>query len=250
MLQFTQSGHQQMDNDAPSASSLLAGNKPTTEVGRVYNEIFDAVMDRRLLPGAKLTETTLCTIFTCSRTVIRGALAALAHDKIVNIEVNRGAFVRQPDVKETADIFELRREIECLIIHKLLALDNLDDHLDHLERMVQREREAFESGKRISWIRLSNAFHVEMTKILQNDVLTELMHTLCARSTLIIAYQDIAGEHACSFFEHQEILDLLRARNRTGALQAMQHHLEACEKRPSNTSAKPDPWQAFSIQRS
>lgn len=63
MLQIGRYGSSHLDTDAPSASSLLEGAKPDSDIGRVYSEIFDAVMDRRLLPGAKLTETTLCDIF-------------------------------------------------------------------------------------------------------------------------------------------------------------------------------------------
>lgn len=251
MLKINQYGNSHLDTDAPSASSLLEGSKPDTEVGRVYNEIFDAVMDRRLLPGTKLTETTLCDIFSCSRTVVRGALAALAHDKIVSLEANRGAFVWQPDSKETEDIFELRRDVECLIIDKLLRLPDLPEKLKTLYDMVARERQAYESGKRISWIRLSNAFHVEMARLLNNQVLTELMHMLCARTSLIIAYHDTPGERACSFFEHEDILNRLSHFDRDGTLKAMTQHLQACEHRINDLDgeAEPDPWQAFSVQR-
>lgn len=253
MLQINQYGNSQLDYDAPSASSLLEGSKADSEVGRVYNEIFDAVMDRRLLPGTKLTETALCKVFTCSRTVVRGALAALAHDKIVSLEANRGAFVWKPESKETEEIFEMRRDIECLIVNKLLQLPNLHEKLQRLYDMVARERQAFESGKRISWIRLSNAFHVEMAKLLNNHVLTELMHMLCARTSLIIAYHDTPGEQACSFFEHEEILNLLSNYDQEGALQAITYHLQACEHRVNdlNDKAQPNlnPWLAFSIQR-
>lgn len=177
-------------------------------------------------------------------------MAALAHDKIVSIEANRGAFVWKPEAKETMDIFELRRDVECLIIEKLLKLPDLNEKLQTLYAMVARERDAFESGKRISWIRLSNAFHVEMARLLDNQVLTELMHMLCARTSLIIAYHDTPGERACSFFEHEDILNLLSNYDRDGALRAMQHHLEACEHRMSDVDeVQPDPWQAFSVQR-
>src|SRR5690606_8501081 len=71
------------DIAAPKASSLLEGWQGGGEVDRVYADIFDAVMDRRLLPGAKLTELALCEIFSCSRATVRAALAQLAHDKIV-----------------------------------------------------------------------------------------------------------------------------------------------------------------------
>ncbi|WJJ93858.1 GntR family transcriptional regulator [Neopusillimonas aromaticivorans] len=90
MLYLDQRSDSYPESTAPSASSLLGSSGHVSEVDRVYAEIFDAVMDRRLLPGAKLTESTLCEIFNCSRATVRSALAQLGHDKIVVLEPNRG----------------------------------------------------------------------------------------------------------------------------------------------------------------
>ncbi|MBP6020194.1 MAG: GntR family transcriptional regulator [Burkholderiaceae bacterium] len=237
---------------APSASSLLSGPPVGggPEIARVYNDVFDAVMDRRLLPGAKLTEAALCDIFQCSRATVRAALSQLAHDRIVVIQPNRGAFVWEPSAKETKDVFGMRRALECMVIDMLLALPDLDDRLAPLYDMVALERKAFECGDRISWIRLSNAFHVELARLLDNDVLTETLHSLCARSTLIIAYYDTPGDKACSYIEHAALLDLLRQGDGAGARAAMAHHLEDCEDRMQDHDAGPvDPWLSFGVKR-
>ena len=84
-----------------------------------------------------------------------------------------------------------------------------------------------------------------------NDELTELMHTLCARTTLIIAYHDTPGEQACSFYEHKEILDKLSQGDADGAHLAMHHHLSDCEHRMSEAGdgSAADPWLALSVKR-
>jgi DNA-binding GntR family transcriptional regulator len=278
--------------EAPKGSSLRgASHGPSPSAGaraeadRVYGEIFDAVMDRRLLPGAKLTEATLCSIFSCSRSVVRSALSQLAHDKIVVIEPNRGAFVWQPGAKETRDIFQMRRALECTLVDLLLATPGLAQRLKPLYDMVEGERKAFERGDRISWLRLSNAFHVEMARLLDNDVLTAVLQSLCARTTLIIAYYDTSDVPAkgsstpdastrdatkrgakkrdtstpatstldattCSYIEHQDILDKLSRNDAEGAKAAMQHHLEDCERRMNGPGKGPvNPWLAFSVKR-
>src|SRR5690606_21305594 len=209
MLCLDQHADSGSDIAAPRASSLLEGGRGGSEVDRVHAEIFDAVMDRRLLPGAKLTESALCEIFSCSRATVRAALAQLAHDKIVVLKPNRGAFVWRPTESEMRDVFELRRDIECLLIDKLLAFPDLAQRLQALRHMVSHEKQAFECGDRISWLRLSNAFHVKLAQLAGNEVLTELMHSLCSRTTLIIAYRDTPGGSTCSYAEHERILDLL-----------------------------------------
>lgn len=252
MLHLTSRHDVSASLEAPKASSWRASYSTgeRTDIDRVYDDIFDAVMDRRLLPGAKLTEATLCKVFSCSRSTVRAALSALAHNKIVDIEPNRGAFVWQPGAKETRDIFEMRRRMECMIIDMLLALPDLPARLKPLYAMVTRERQAFECGDRVSWIRLSNAFHVDMAHLLDNTVLTEIMHSLCARTTLIIALHDTPGESACSYIEHEAILDKLSGGDAEGAKAAMHHHLADCEERMDPAQHKPaDPWLAFSVKR-
>lgn len=252
MLHLTSHHDVTGDLQAPKASSWRASsnNGERTEVDRVYDDIFDAVMDRRLLPGAKLTEAALCKIFACSRNTVRLALSALAHNKIVDLEPNRGAFVWQPDAKETQDVFEMRRRLECMMIDMLLALPDLPQRLRPLYDMVARERQAFESGDRISWIRLSNAFHVEMAHLLGNGVLTEFMHSLCARTTLVIALHDQPRESACSYLEHEDILNKLSQGDAAGACRAMHHHLSDVQTRVEGSQNKPkDPWLAFSVKR-
>lgn len=234
---------------APKASSLLEGGLGGGEVDRVYADIFDAVMDRRLLPGAKLTEAALCEVFACSRATVRAALAQLAHDKIVVLRPNRGAFVWRPSQLEMRDVFELRRDMECLLIDKLAALPETAGRLQPLRGMVRQERQAFECGDRISWLRLSNAFHVKLAQLAGNEVLTELMHSLCSRTTLIIAYRDVPAASTCSYTEHEHILDLLAAGDGAACREAMSRHLRDCEARMLEAPPGPvDPWAAFSVK--
>lgn len=237
------------EGSAPRASSLLRQHGSSNEVERVYDEIFDAVMDRRLLPGAKLTEAALCRAFSCSRATVRTALAQLAQHKIVMIRPNRGAIVWQPGAKETEDVFEMRRAAEGLVIDKLIAAGGRRTLLEPLYEMVARERAAFGRGDRVSWIRLSNAFHVKMADLAGNHALAELMHSLCARSTIIIAHHDTPGEQTCSYIEHEQILNLLAAGDREGVMAAMNDHLLDCEHRIKEPKANvADPWAAFNAQ--
>ena len=239
------------DLQAPRASSLRASGPAgaSSDVDRVYGEIFDAAMDRRLLPGAKLTESALCAAFDCSRGTVRGALARLAHDKLVVIEPNRGAYVWQAGAKEVRDVFAMRRALEWIVIDMLTALDDVAQRLMPLREMVDREQRAFEQGDRISWLRLSNAFHVELARVLDNEVLTEMLAGLCARTTLIIALGDTSAGSACSYLEHRDILDCIERRDAVGARAAMDHHLKDCEERMDVAGApESDPWPVLQRQ--
>ena len=102
--------------------------------------------------------------------------------------------------------------------------------------MIEREEQASDSGDRVGWNRLSNAFHVELARLIDNHVLFDIMNTLCARSSLIVAVFDaqrhekrVINPHTHS--EHREILDLLVNGKRNRVVKVMRKHLSACVER-------------------
>src|SRR3977135_1091193 len=82
--------------------------KPPSRWSGTYTRLRDAIFAHRLAPGIKLPEDELASIYAVSRTVIRSALQALAHDRLVRLEPNRGAFVAQPSQTEAREFLERR----------------------------------------------------------------------------------------------------------------------------------------------
>lgn len=222
---------------APTTSSLILEERHDSELFRVYASILDGITDHVLLPGKKLTESDLCRQMVCSRNTVRSALSLLAHDKIVDLQPNRGAFVHVPDLKEMQDVFNTRIELETMIMNQLIDLPDLETRLRPLYEMIDREAEASANGDRVRWNRLANAFHVELVRLLDNDVLFEIMNTLCARSSLIVAvfgershgHSHKTGNHTHN--EHREILDLLVSGKRNRAVKLLRRHLGGCMER-------------------
>ncbi|WP_373741069.1 GntR family transcriptional regulator [Neisseria sp.] len=215
---------------APASSSLIPEERHDAELSRVYAEILDKITDHELLPGKKLTESELCRQLACSRNTVRNALSLLAHDKIVDLQPNRGAFVHMPDLKEIRDVYNTRIELDCMVTDMLLAMPDIAERLQPLYALIDLEEKATESGDRVSWNRLANAFHVELVRVLGNDVLLEIVNTLCARSALIVAVVDHKNpdKRSNSHSEHREILDLLSAGKRTRLQNLMRRHLAGC----------------------
>lgn len=225
---------------APTTSSLILEERHDSELFRVYALILDGITDQVLLPGKKLTESELCRQMVCSRNTVRGALSLLAHDKIVDLQPNRGAFVHVPDLKEMQDVFNARIEMETMILNILADLPDLETRLKPLYAMIRREEEASGRGARVGWNRLSNAFHVELARLVGNDVLFDIMNTLCARSSLIVAVAGVHREekHAINTHthsEHREILDLLLAGRRNRVVKILRRHLGNCMERLEKT---------------
>lgn len=71
-----------------------------------------AITQGALRPGEKILEDAIAAHFEVSRTVVRGALAILQRDHLLERKRNRGAFVAEPSIAEAQALFEARRTLE------------------------------------------------------------------------------------------------------------------------------------------
>ena len=100
-----------------------------------------AIVEHRLLPGAKLAEQKLASHFGVSRTLIRQALFQLSQNKLIRMEPARGAFVAAPSVQEAQQVFAVRRMIEAEMVRGFLK-DVTPAKINALKAHIKQEREA------------------------------------------------------------------------------------------------------------
>lgn len=196
----------------------------------IYDAIYGAVMGHRLQPGTRLTEASLCEIFGVSRAVVRLALLRLSHDRIVTLTHNRGATIARPTVRETREVFEVRRLVEAAAM-ELAAERALPSDLDALRELVRQEHAAFERGDLRQWIRLSGEFHLRLLSTAGNAVLSDVGRDLVTRSLLMTALYMPPGQPSCASHEHEELINALDAGEGKHAARLMGAHLRACEAR-------------------
>ncbi len=194
----------------------------------IYQRIYTAIVERHVAPGTKLPEDTLAEAFDVSRTLVRKALARLAHEGLLTIAPNRGARVARPTVSEAREVFTARQLLECaampVVVEALRARD-----LQSLRRRVAREREAERSQDARLSIRLSGDFHVALVAVTGNRPLVQFLRQLVARSSLIVAVYGRSGGQARSCRDHGELLELLAARDAEASRDWMAEHLRAVE---------------------
>ena len=109
----------------------------------IRDSLRDAIVDRRLAPGTKLSEAEVGTLFDVSRTVVRAALQMLAFEGLVKVERNRGAFVSDPTPEEALQVFASRRLIEPGIIAAVIERVTAAD----IAAFRARQTAAFEAEK-------------------------------------------------------------------------------------------------------
>ncbi|WP_085314345.1 GntR family transcriptional regulator [Derxia lacustris] len=195
----------------------------------VYEAIFDAVMTRRLPPAARLTEAPLCEVFGTTRAVVRRVFVRLAHERVIELQPNRGASVASPDIEQTRAVFEARRVIEAGLVRKLAAQAD-KRWLAGLRALAAEEHAAFERGDRSAWIELSGSFHLRLAEAAGNDELRRMLKTLVARTSLMIALYQSAQASLCASDEHVQLLDAIERGDAAGAVALSDEHLLHCER--------------------
>lgn len=191
----------------------------------IYNAILDAILNRQLTPGARLVEAPLCKAFGVTRGVIRRVFVKLAHDKIIKIEPNRGAIVAEHDIEETKAVFEARSMLELGTVKKL-AKEAKTLNLKNIRELVRKEENALSNGNWQEWVKLSGDFHLELSEINNNPLVTNYLQTLIARTSLLIRMYETPTHNCCSVEEHTAILNAIENGDEQLAISLMENHLE------------------------
>lgn len=202
---------------------------PAMAADRVYQAIYNAIVDHRLRPGARLREEELAQAFSVSRTLVRQALHRLAQDGVVLLRPNRGAQVPEPTRAEGAHVFDARRVVECEVMRRLAG--RLDSpQLLALRRLVDAEERATAGGDQHEAIRLSGAFHIELARAAGNPLFVRMLEELLPTTSLLMALYKAPGEPMCVAHGHRALLDSLQGGSAATAATEMRRHLNEIER--------------------
>jgi DNA-binding GntR family transcriptional regulator len=194
----------------------------------IYGRIQKAVLEHRLAPGTKLIEERLAEVSGVSRTKIREVLSKLAHEGLVVLIPNRGAFIASPSVEQARDVFVTRRMIEPEMA-RLLSRTATPAQVRALRKHVRQEGDARKHNDRPAIIRLSGEFHVLIAEMVGNEILLRMMRELAPLTCLVITLYDKPNAPACPHHEHGDLIDAIEARDGARAAACMLEHLEHIE---------------------
>ncbi|WNX69230.1 GntR family transcriptional regulator [Acinetobacter baumannii] len=211
-----------MSSNAPKKAVEMSNDEIDDHI---YNAIVDAILNRQLAPGARLVEAPLCEAFGVTRGVLRRVFVKLAHDKVIEIQPNRGALIAKHSANETKEVFEARSMLEIATVKKLAQKSHRLD-LSELRSLVDQESHERLAGNWAEWIKLSGQFHLKLIEANQNTIMTSYLQTLIARTSLLIGLYEIPKHNNCSADEHRAILDAIEQGDEKRATQLMEDHLE------------------------
>lgn len=210
-----------MSLSAPKKSKNMFSNEEADQ--HIYNAIVDAIMNRQIGPGTRLVEAPLCKAFGVTRGVLRRVFVKLAHDRVIEIQPNRGAVVPEHDFHETEAIFEARSMLEIGTVKKLARKHQQLD-FSELKALIKKEEQVRSAGNLKEWIKLSGDFHIRLCEANHNPIVTGYLHTLIARTSLLIGMYETKPNH-CSVEEHYAILEAIELGDEQKAIKLMDAHL-------------------------
>jgi DNA-binding GntR family transcriptional regulator len=224
-----------------------AENRPKVRgLDDIHEHIVASIVDQRLPPGTKLNELTLCEIFNVGRRQIGQVLTRLAHDRLITLQQNRGAFVASPDVAEARAIFEARRAIEAEIT-RLVVVKISREQIGVLRKNVEQEAAARRAGRIRDAIRLSGAFHTLLGGFSGNPILAAMINQLVARTSLVVSLYENQNTMSCWHDDHGLFIRHLEARNAAPAVALMRKHLQDIEESLALDKPSPAPFDLRAI---
>ena len=217
-----------MPTARPRKPALQARLQRENTHDEIYEKIYVAILEHRLHPGTKLVEERLAEIFGVSRARVREVLARLAHEQIVDMIPQRGAYVAKPSIEQALDVFEARRLIEPAVLRRLIETLT-PEKLARLRQHQELELDAHRREDKRAVVRLSGEFHSLAAELAGNTALARSMRELSVMTCLMIFLYDAPTSTSCRADEHSQIIDAIARRDGSRAERLMLDHLNHIE---------------------
>lgn len=191
----------------------------------VLKSLRDAIIDGRLVGGTHLVQTELATQLDVSITPVREALRDLATEGLVAFDPHRGALVRNLDVDEVREVYELRMALEPLMVRRVIATITPEQlaHADELRRQMEQTESVS------AWAELNRQFHNTLAESNKGSRLSNILNGLRDTSSTFVGMSLAASPERIieADVQHAELIELFRRGDVEGAVRLSIEHLHS-----------------------
>jgi DNA-binding GntR family transcriptional regulator len=227
-------------NPAPS-KPLSALRNPRPRAVDVERALAQWILTGELSAGQKLTEQEVAARLGVSRGPVREALRALAESGLLQIEPNRGAFVRKIDFKEAIEIHDVYSALEELAARSS-ARSLSGAQIEELKSLVEAMDAAAEAEDLDRYYALNLSFHQRLVEGSGNQRLLSIYNRLLNELHLFRRFGLMQrGQMQRSNYEHRQILEKITTGDEEGAAEAMRRHTSERRRQMLASSDKFDP---------
>jgi DNA-binding GntR family transcriptional regulator len=214
------------------SATSSAGRAPLTAI--VRDEIIRMIETGALAPGVWVNEADLAARLGVSRAPIREACRGLEQSGLLSFVVNRGAFVREIDHVEAAELYDLRSALFALAGRELAPVIS-PKQLQMLAKLLDDMDAA--DGDLDVYYPLNLLFHQTLLEFTGNRRLLLTYQSIIRelhlfRRKALVTRERMSDSNA----EHRAIYAALRAKNPIAAASLMEAHVLNAKKRIFQTT--------------
>lgn len=205
-----------------TVSAVKVGQQHLPLFALIRDTLRQRILSGELANGERLVETKLSEEMGASRIPVREALRALAAEGLVTIEPRRGACVAFYSDEVARDLVEVRATLEGLNA-KLAAARVTEKSLTELRKVMEAGMEAAKGDDAALLSELNTRFHELLATAAGNEVLTDMMRSLRARTAMLFSSSHTSRPRQ-NWEEHAQVLQAVISGNGDlAALLAAQH---------------------------
>jgi DNA-binding GntR family transcriptional regulator len=190
----------------------------------VYALLRERILNGTFAPGERLNVDALAQQLNVSQTPLKGALALLVTDGLVEVQPRRGTFIAQVSPRQISEMLSIRRALELLAAETILTHITPDD-LDVLRNLVEMIENATDVD---AHYRGNYELHKRLVELSGNNKLAEFYMALNGHIHMALIHSSShrwrtrAGAEAD---EHRAIVNALESRNLAALQTAITAHL-------------------------
>ena len=208
------------------AIAEIAERRSRSLTAIVHDEIERMILDGELKPGERLNEQVLAARLGVSRGPIREAARALERSGLVTAIVNQGVYIRQVDVAEALELYDMRAVVFGFACQRLATCATDADKRD-LRALIAGMEAAIDADDAKRYFALNLEFHDRIIAAAGHGRAAQMYNSLLKESHLL-RRRALTTEKAMreSNAEHARMLAAIEAGDSAAARAiAEEHHL-------------------------
>ena len=208
-----------------NSKSKSAGSVSLTQ--QAYDEIRRQILSGELPAAAPLSEHQLAKDLNLSRTPVREAIKRLENELLVHSIPARGTFVAELTARDISEIYQVRERLESLAAR--IAADKMSPaDLQYLENEIATSSMLARNGRQAEIVESDIRLHKRIIAATHNSRLIVVLATLDDQMYRVRAlFPQSAAWLQATLEEHAKIVACIKAKDGSGAEQAMSYHLRS-----------------------
>jgi DNA-binding GntR family transcriptional regulator len=198
----------------------------STLSGPIVATIRERIISWQYPPEHRLTEEALSREFNVSRSPVREALRVLATSGLVKRMANRGYAVRQVNLREIEEIYEVRLALELYAVETLASRGGSQEALAPLRKSWEAVRDAPDNRNGEELAELDTIFHESLVALVGNETLLRNVKAIDER-LLVFRMIDFRRrerlESSCA--QHLDLIERIEAKDVEGARAAIRTNI-------------------------